>query len=115
MKTLKTVECQSLSGRSTITYELGCNEKKDTHLRLTGNSGGGKFSNEWVPVTEILASDQPITPALLQSFFKGKSTNSPGFVMAALVNEGLVEISNDKPRKYSRVKTTKKNPKNKKK
>jgi hypothetical protein len=47
MKVLKTATCKTLSGKSTLTYQIGCNSEEEIHLRITKNSGGGFFTDEW--------------------------------------------------------------------
>jgi len=94
---LKTSTCQALSGNGTIGYELSLDNKKALHIRVTSNSGGGYFSNELIPMTEIedilfsLTDDARLTSTSLQPLFKGKSVNTPAFLMAALRNEGFVK------------------------
>ena len=54
MRVLKTTTCKTLSGKSTLTYQLGCTPDSAIHLRITKNSGGGFFSDEWIAVDDIL-------------------------------------------------------------
>lgn len=47
-------QCESLSGRSTLTFSVG--RHPDTgalHLRIVGNTGGGMWCDEWIPGSEI--------------------------------------------------------------
>jgi len=94
---LKTSTCQALSGNGTIGYELSLDNKKALHIRVTSNSGGGYFSNESIPMSEVegilfsLAHNERLTSTACQPLFKGKSVNTPAFLMAALRNEGLVK------------------------
>lgn len=86
--------CKSLSGGSTLTYHIGNDEEKRLMIRLMGNSGHGLFCKEWVCLGDIqtLLSvyREPFSSKVLYPVFKGKSANSSGFLMAALLNEGLV-------------------------
>ena len=50
---LKTSRCQSLSGKSTLTFNVGLDEQGGVCLRVTSNSGGGFFSREAVPLSRI--------------------------------------------------------------
>jgi hypothetical protein len=90
MKVLKTATCKTLSGKSTLTYQIGCNSDADIHLRITKNSGGGFFSDEWVKYEDIQAvlkersKDSPIMSHFISPLLKGKSSNTSGFIMAAL-------------------------------
>jgi hypothetical protein len=103
---LKTATCKTLSGKSTLTYQIGCNEDSDIHLRITKNSGGGFFSDEWVAFEDIQTTlekrrkDQAITSYLLAPVFEGKSVNTPAFLLAALANEKLVRPLKGKKREH---------------
>ena len=46
MRVLKTSSCKTLSGKSTLTYQIGCNPDSIIHLRISRNDGGGFFSPE---------------------------------------------------------------------
>lgn len=105
MQVLKTADCPSLSGRSLLTYQLSL--KDDTiHISLTGNTGKGIFNKDWIPLSEIsslLETNQPITSGSLQGLYEGRSSNSAGFLLAVLLNEGLVKKSDDNGRYYERT------------
>jgi hypothetical protein len=96
-KTLKLSTCNALSGNGEIGYEFSLDNKKSLHIRITSNSGGGYFSDESIPMTEIerILFSQPdpsrLTSIAIQPLFKGKSVNTPAFLMAALRNEGFVK------------------------
>ena len=97
MKILKTAECPSLSGKSTLTYQIGCNNGTEIYIALTGNSGGGHLNSDWVSLEEIysiLASQKkPVTSGALQDLYQGKSSNNASFTTAILLKEGLLKIS----------------------
>jgi hypothetical protein len=96
MRILKTGECPSLSGQSTLTYQIGCNNDNEVHVALTGNSGKGIFNRDWIALDEIyslLTGQEKITSGGLHGLFEGRSSNSAGFVLAALLKEGLLKIS----------------------
>jgi hypothetical protein len=93
---LKTAECPSLSGSSTLTYEIGLSPEDALQFRIVGNDGGGLFSKEWVlwrTLEAALRTEQPVTAGHLKraGVCRGKSANTPGFLVAALLGEGLVE------------------------
>ena len=94
---LKTSSCEALSGNGAIGYELSLDNKKALHIRITSNTGGGYFSAEPIAISEIeqilLSQPDPsrLTSVALQPLFKGKSVNTPAFLMAALRNEGFVK------------------------
>ena len=46
IKILKTDTCPSISGKSTLKYQIGADADDAIHLRITGSSGGGFFSND---------------------------------------------------------------------
>ena len=99
VRILKIASCPSLSGRSTLTYHVGCNAGTDASeilIRVSGNSGGGFFSNEWIALDAIqqalskVPSGISITAHLLSPLFQGKSANTQAFLFAVLKHEGLV-------------------------
>ena len=49
VRVLRAATCPSLSGKSTLTYELGCDGASALQLRIAKNSGRGMFSTAWVP------------------------------------------------------------------
>jgi hypothetical protein len=106
MRVLKTATCKTLSGKSTLTYQLGCNSDSDIHLRVTKNTGAGMFSDEWVPYDDIQEAlkdnteGAAITSIRLTSLFKGKSVNTPSFLLAALKHLKLVRSMNGKQRPH---------------
>lgn len=95
VRVLKSAQCKSLSGRSTLTYEVGATPDGEIRLRLTGNSGHGCFGRDWVPLRELqqalAKAPGPITSGSLHRVFAGRSQNTSGFVAAALLGEGLLE------------------------
>ena len=97
MKILKTAECPSLSGKSTLTYQIACNSDNEVHVALTGNSGGGHLNSDWVSLEEIYSilssQKKPVTSGALQDLYQGKSSNNASFTTAILLKEGLLKIS----------------------
>ena len=96
IRMLKTGECPSLSGKSTLTYQIG-NDNDKLYIALTGNTGAGIFNKDWFALEEIyslLASqNKPITSGSLHGLFEGRSSNSAGFILALLLKEKLVKVS----------------------
>jgi hypothetical protein len=96
MRVLKTSSCKTLSGKSTLTYQIRCLPDSAVHLRITKNSGGGYFSDEWVKYEDIQAvlkersENSPIMSHFISPLLKGKSSNTSGFIMAALSNLKLI-------------------------
>jgi len=102
IRVLKTATCPSLSGKSTLTYQISCSTDKAVYLFITGNSGGGLFSKKPVALSEItplLNADQ-ITSGTLRPAFKGSSANTAGFILAVLLHEGIIKLISGTPRKY---------------
>jgi hypothetical protein len=95
IKVVRTASCLSLSGRSTISYEFG-SLGDSQYIRLSGNSAGGIFCKGWLAMADIqpLLSGNPSSKTL-QAVYAGKSTNSPGFLLAALVHENLCTTGKD--------------------
>ena len=54
-RVLKIGTCQSLSGKSQLTYHVGCTTEGEPqiHFRVTGNTGSGFYSQEWVSLAVI--------------------------------------------------------------
>ena len=102
IRILKIGTCSSLSGRSELTYHLGCNAESEIHFRVVQNSGNGQFNAEWVSLTLIERlltqhpADKPMTSRIMQPVFRGKSSNSPAFLFVSLKAEGLVKAGEGK-------------------
>jgi len=96
MRILKINVCPSLSGRSELTYHLGCDVEGDIHFRVAHNSGTGQFNSDPISISLIekalseYPTSKPITSAVLRPLFRGKSSNSPAFLFAALKAEGIL-------------------------
>ena len=103
---LKKATTKSLEGKATLGYHLGLDNTSALYWRIASNSGGGYFSDEWVPFQAIQDAlkgwpeDRPITSMALRSLFLGKSANNPSFLMATLVKEGILQAVPEKKRHY---------------
>lgn len=108
---LKISACSSLSGRTNISYHVGCSGTNDVCFRIWNTSGKGVFSKEWVSASDIQKvlsqHDLLAAPSLLPVFKVGRSVNTAGYLLAVLKQEGLVVLSEDTPHKYLRVKSEK--------
>ena len=97
IQVLREATCKSLEGSATLTYQIGIDDSGAIHFKIASNTGGGFFSNEWVSFTDIQAAfkawgdEVPITSMTLRPLFKGRSVNTPSFLLAALSAEGLLE------------------------
>lgn len=103
IKPLRTATCPTLSGKSTLTYELGTDSSKGLHFRVKANDGGGFFSSEWIAWSHIetaIGKAEPVTSICLRPLFKGKSVNTSGFLLAVLVAEGILVALPKKTRHF---------------
>lgn len=104
IRILKLGNCPTLSGKGKLEYHLCCEATGDICFRMTSNSGGGYFSSEWVSLKSLQdaleKAPKPITSYALASLFRGKSVNTPSFLFAALLAEGLVQRDEENPRVY---------------
>lgn len=97
MRLLRVATCPSLSGRSQLTYHIGCNAESEVSIRVTQNSGGGQFNANWVALAVIEKllldhpADKPMSARVLLPVFRSKSSNSPAFLFACCLSEGLVK------------------------
>jgi hypothetical protein len=104
IRILKAGSCESVSGKSTLNYHIGGSPDGAIHLRVHANTAAGFFSQEWVPLESIeKALGSHFTSSALQSVFTGKSQNTPAFMLAVLLGEGLAVRATDKKRCYSKV------------
>ena len=91
---LKRASCPTLSGKSTLHYELGLDAKQTALFRIITCTGGGFFSKEWVSLPSVrsaLQKSKAVTAILLFPLFKGKSVNTPGYLLAVLRAEKLIQ------------------------
>jgi hypothetical protein len=108
IRILKTATGPSLSGKSTLTYNVGCDADKAIYLRIFANTGKGMFGKQWLALATLgkllakIPPDDLITSGSLLPAVKGASVNTAGFLLAALKNEGLVQDAQDNRRGYVR-------------
>jgi hypothetical protein len=104
LRVLKIATCSTNSGRATLAYQVGCSEEHDIYFRVTANTGGGLFSPEWVSLKSMLATleaaSKPLASFPLLNLLKGRSINTPAFLMAAMKSEGIVRSLEGKIRGY---------------
>ena len=104
IRTLKTGKCASRSGKSKLTYLIGADSASEIHFRINGNTGNGFFNNDWVPLKTILElltkAGGAFTSYALHPLLKGKSNNTPAFLIAALLEEGIIHRSVSEKRCY---------------
>jgi len=106
MRVLATGTCDTLSGSSQLTYHIGSMPDGEIYLRVIANTGGGFFSREWIALADILRAlekrpeGKPITSILLNPLFRGKSSNTPGFLLAVLLHEKVIRSMQGKLRRH---------------
>jgi len=97
IRTLKTGNCSSRSGKSKLTYLIRVDVASEIHFRIHANTGNGFFYDDWIPLDTILEllgkPGGAFTSFALYSLLKGKSNNTPAFLIAALLEEGIVRRS----------------------
>jgi hypothetical protein len=102
--TIKTGNCSSRSGKSKLTYLIGADSASEIHFRINGNTGNGFFNNDWIPLKTILEllgkSGGAFTSFTLHPLLKGKSNNTPAFLIAALLEEDIIHRSVSEKRCY---------------
>lgn len=106
--TLRTDQCPSLSGQSTLTYELGTDPEDRLHLRVTHNTGKGHHNPSWVAweaVKPLLMKAPTLAASALAPLFAGTSVNTAGFVLAVLKHLGVVQAMLEQRHAYQYVET----------
>jgi len=106
MHVLSTGTCDTLTGSSRLTYHIGTMPDGEIYLRVHGNTGGGFFSQEWIAFQDIIRAlekrpeGKAITSILLNPLFKGRSANTPGFLLAVLLHEKVIRSMQGKLRRH---------------
>ena len=94
----KIATCNSLSGLTELQYHLGyeAGTKDKLYIRISASNGNGKFNACWWSLAEIdqaLAAFQvgaAFTASALKPVFAGRSVNTLYFVLAALLDYGVL-------------------------
>jgi hypothetical protein len=103
--TIKKATSKNLQGTATLTYHIGLDDTSALHWKIHANSGNGMFSSEWVAFADIqkALADWPdelaVTSMTLRPLLTG-SVNTSSFLLATLVNEGILQQVPDKKRHY---------------
>jgi hypothetical protein len=100
-----TLKTKTVSGKSDLTYHLGKSPDANAHVRIWVNSSNGFFSNEWVSLADIIdllekQAGDSFTSFVFEELFSGKSVNTPGFLVAALLHQCVLSLDVGKKRKY---------------
>jgi hypothetical protein len=103
IRIIKIAECGKLTVPNTVslTYNLGVDGSSNIHFRVTDNKTGGLFSPEWIALDAILdtvkTADQaapaakPFSALIFDGLFSCRSANNAGFLVAALLAEGVLQ------------------------
>lgn len=93
---IKSGTARSLSNLSELSYDIGL-AGEAIHIRVTANSGNGQFNKDWVSlemIESLIANAvTPMYSSVLRPAYEGKSFNSPAFLFACLLAEGIVTPS----------------------
>ncbi len=104
---IHTGTCESLSGRSDLTYAIGRHSEDGTlHLAITGNSGGGMRCKDWCSATDIqdiVLGEGDLTSKSFHPLHAGRSINTGGFILAALRELGLIRANEENTRVHEHV------------
>jgi hypothetical protein len=103
-------ECLSVSGRSTLEFEIGRHTEDSTlHLRISDNSGKGMWCTEWASanaIQKVVLGEGELTAQSFHDLHPGKSINTGGFVLAALRELGLIRTNEANTRVHEHVPAT---------
>ena len=106
---VKTGTCDTLTKKSKLAYQIGTLPDGEVYFRIHKNTGNGFFSSEWIALQDIqkvlskIPVGKPVTAIMLNHLFTGKSVNTPGFLLAVLVNEKLLIPMQGKKRSHEAV------------
>jgi hypothetical protein len=106
MRVLKTSTCKTLSGKSTLTYQIGVTSDSVVHLRITKNTGAGFFSDEYISLDDIYRTlekrpeGSPVLSHFITPLLTGKSVNTSAFILAAMSHLRLVTPVKGKKRHH---------------
>lgn len=100
-------ECLSLSGRSTVTFEIGKHTEADTlHLRIAANSSSGMFNKQWISASilqDLFVGATDLNSRSFQAAYGSTSVNTPGFCLASLKHLGLIEVDPQNARVHRHI------------
>jgi hypothetical protein len=109
MNVVRTATTDTLTRKSKLTYQIGTLPDGEVYVRIYKNSGNGFFSNEWVSLQDIqktiggMPAGKPVTAIVLSDLFEGRSVNTPGFMLSALVEETLLVPMQGRKRSHEPV------------
>lgn len=106
VRVIRVGQCPSVSGRSTLTYQLGrLGDDGEHYVRIHDNTGRGMFARDWVSaeaIRAVLEGDAPLTSSAFRPLYLGRSINTGGFLMAALRDLGVIGLDAENNRLHVR-------------
>ena len=95
--------CKKLSKQSKhpLTYNIAV-DSGHYHFRISHNDGG-HFSTQWIKLDDALAAmpeDEVFPASVLAPLYESSNSNNPGFLAAAMLDQGLIESVKDSPRMH---------------
>ena len=107
IKVIHTGICESLSGRSDLTFAIGRHTEDGTlNLAITGNSGGGMWCKDWCSASDVqdaVLGESGLTAKSFHQLHAGRSINTGGFILAALRELGLIRANEENTRVHEHV------------
>ena len=109
MTVVRTATTDTLTRKSKLTYHVGTLPDGEVYFRVHRNTGNGFFSREWIALAHIqkvlgkVPVGKPVTAFMLNDIFTGKSVNTPGFLIAVLLQEKLLVPMQGKKRSHVAV------------
>lgn len=97
----KIATCLSVSGLTELQYHLGyvAGSNDCLYIRIVASNGNGKFNRCWWSLADIeqalasIPAKSAFTVSALKSVFAGRSVNTMYFVLAAILDTGLLRRS----------------------
>jgi len=98
--------CPTLTGGSTLGFDVGRDTNSTLFLRIRSNSAQGKFNKHWFPLSSLMdalgSAKGPITSGTLRTTVcKRVSANQGGFLLAVFAHKGLVQRLPNKLRGFA--------------
>ncbi|MBT3203228.1 MAG: hypothetical protein HOM14_06725 [Gammaproteobacteria bacterium] len=98
MQVLAVCTTKSVSGSSTLKYQISIDTKSDIHIRVISSSGTGFVNPSYYPLNDILnilvshPADAPFSSSLLANGLEleGRSNNNAAFITAVLLQEKIL-------------------------